>query len=194
MLPLCLRALTWGSFLGAVFSALTLVLEGRPGLESRTYLIRLLWVVFVCLSEIHITVLKYDLFKSRNNSVAFGAFSMLCKWSPSLAEKLLKNHRRRTPGVQVTQPLGTGHPHSVFRNLPFLEISYIRNHKRCGLWCLIPFTLKNWRVVDLQCCVRFECTAEWFRIYIYNNMSIAPCAIVRELVSPCYLSIFSILS
>lgn len=79
MLPLCLRALTWGSFLGAVFSALTLVLEGRPGLESRTYLIRLLWVVFVCLSEIHITVLKYDLFKSRNNSVAFGAFSMLCK-------------------------------------------------------------------------------------------------------------------
>ena len=72
------------------------------------------------------------------------------------------------------------------------------------VWSLWIF-LRNWSIVDLQCCVSFRCTAKWFvyiyiyiYIYIYSFIKIHfHCSLLQDIeysslcytVNPCCLSV-----
>ena len=72
----------------------------------------------------------------------------LCTWSDRIWNIWTKNYSRKQ--ILVLSIVGN------HRKLAWVTSNWINNHD------LRPFFFFFWSVVDLQCCVRFWCTAKWF--------------------------------
>ena len=82
----------------------------------------------------------------------------------------------------------------------YLQLLQNTGYILCVVQCIFFF---NWNIVDLQCCIGFRCTAQWFSytyIYIYFFQILFPYRLLQNIeysslcytVGPCWLSILYI--